>query len=81
METPSWAVGLDARGLYYEGLVDNANSLLDRHKICTVTSYDTRRSRKNQPHVSANKDSESENTNPNTQVQKNNAKLIPHHFK
>ena len=27
METPSWAVGLDARGLYYEGLVDNANRL------------------------------------------------------
>ena len=72
MQTPSWAVGLDARGLYYEGLVDNANSLLDRHKICTVTSYGTiyRRSRKNQPYVSANKDSESENTNPNTQVQK-----------
>lgn len=77
METPSWAYGLDARGLYYEGVVDDANTLLDKHKISTVTTYGIRRSRKNHqlPHKTTvptclNEDEvvNKENTTPNTQV-------------
>ena len=72
MGTPSWAVGLDVRGLYYEGIVDDANTLLDQHKISTVTTCGIRRSRKNHqlsPNVTATCLTVGrENTTPNTQV-------------
>ena len=75
MGTPSWAVGLDVRGLYYEGIVDDANTLLEKHKISTVTTYGIRRSRKNHqlsPNMTAtclvDETVGRENTTPNTQV-------------
>ena len=43
--TPNWTANLDARGLYYEGLVENIDTLLEMHKL-TVTTYGTRRSRR-----------------------------------
>ena len=73
METPSWETGLDAKGLYYEGIVDDATALLDKHKINTVTTYGIRRSRKNHqlPHSTSDTFNEAvnkENSSPNTQV-------------
>ena len=44
--TPNWTANLDARGLYYEGLVENIDTLLEMHKLSTVTTYGTRRSRR-----------------------------------
>ena len=34
--------------IYYEGLFEDVDSLLDQHKLATVTTFGTRRSRKNQ---------------------------------
>ena len=31
--TPNWTANLDARGLYYEGLVENIDTLLEMHKL------------------------------------------------
>ena len=44
--TANWTANLDARGLYYEGLVEDIDTLLEMHKLCTVTTYGTRRSRR-----------------------------------
>ena len=44
--TPNWTANLDARGLYYEGLVEDIGTLLEMHKLSTVTTYGTRRSRR-----------------------------------
>ena len=52
---PSWASNLDSKGVYYEGLVEDVEWLLDQHKLSTVTTYGTRRSRKN--HTTINSDS------------------------
>ena len=48
MDVPNWATdyNLRANGLYYEGFVDDLESLLDYHKVVTVTTYGTRKSRK-----------------------------------
>ena len=48
MDVPNWATdyNLRANGLYYEGFVDELESLLDYHKVVTVTTYGTRKSRK-----------------------------------
>lgn len=69
MEKPTWAVDLDVKGLYYEGIVDDSSSLLDRYKASTLTTYGTRRSRKTQPTTTSNKDQE--NVCPNKEVQCN----------
>lgn len=52
---PSWATNLDYKGVYYEGVVEDVEWLLDQHKLSTVTTYGTRRSRKN--HAIINSDS------------------------
>ncbi len=41
---PSWARGLKISGLYYEGIVDNVEAILEQHRKETVTSYGTRNS-------------------------------------
>ena len=48
MDVPNWATdnNLQANGLYYEGFVDDLESVLDCHKVVTVTTYGTRKSRK-----------------------------------
>ena len=48
MEVPNWATdnNLRANGLYYEGFVDDLESVLDYHKVVTVSTYGTRKSRK-----------------------------------
>ena len=44
--TANWTANLNALGLYYEGLVEDIDTLLEMHKLCTVTTYGTRRSRR-----------------------------------
>ena len=45
--TANWTANLDARGLYYEGLEEDIDTLLEMHTLCTVTTYNgTRRSRR-----------------------------------
>ena len=43
MEVPKWATdnNLRANGLYYEGFVDDLESILDYHKVVTVSTYGT----------------------------------------
>lgn len=45
---PNWATenNLQSNGLYYEGFVDDLESVLDYHKVLTVSTYGTRKSRK-----------------------------------
>ena len=45
---PSWASenNLQANGLYFEGFVDDLEAVLDYHKVLTVSTYGTRKSRK-----------------------------------
>lgn len=45
MEKPAWAEGLSPKGVYFEGFVDDADSLLEQYKAETVTTYGVRRSR------------------------------------
>ena len=45
MDKPAWAKDLEPRGTYYEGFVEDLDSLLTRFKAETVTTYGTRRSR------------------------------------
>lgn len=47
MEHPSWvASGLKRVGVYYEGVVENAKEVLERHNCLTITTYGTRTSSK-----------------------------------
>ena len=46
MERPEWADGLRAKGVYFEGMVSDADQRVERHNLETVTSYGTRTSRK-----------------------------------
>lgn len=47
MEHPSWvASGLKRVGVYYEGVVENAKEVLERHNRLTITTYGTRTSSK-----------------------------------
>ena len=46
MERPEWAEGLEAKGVYFEGMVSDADQRVERHNLETVTSYGTRTSRK-----------------------------------
>ena len=48
MDIPKWATdcNLGANGLYYEDFVDDLESLLDYHKVITVTMYGIQKSRK-----------------------------------
>ena len=41
---PTWAKGLKKTGLYYDGFVDDIESVLEQHRKETVTFYDTRSS-------------------------------------
>lgn len=45
---PRWSEGLQKRGTYYEGYVDDLDSVLESHRRDTVTSWGTRRSSKAQ---------------------------------
>ena len=49
MEKPKWAAehGLQLCGNYFEGFIDDCETVLSQHKIETVTSYGVRRSRQN----------------------------------
>ena len=41
---PPWAVGLQRKGNYYEGTVEDVDGILLLHKQLTVTTFGTRRS-------------------------------------
>ena len=69
--TPNWTTSLDARGLYYEGLVEDIDTLLEKHKLGTVTTYGTRRSRR--PAQSTTITSPDENTS--EQIQNKEEKI------
>ena len=43
----AWTNGLKQKGLYYEGIVVDLDSLLESHKRATVTTWGTRRSSSN----------------------------------
>ena len=45
MAKPAWAEGLSSKGVYFEGFVDDADSLLQQYKAETVTTYGVRRSK------------------------------------
>ena len=45
---PRWSEGLQKRGTYYEGYVDDLDSVLEAHRRDTITSWGTRRSSKAQ---------------------------------
>ena len=45
MEKPSWADLLEPKGVYYKGIVDDPNSLVEKLTADTVTTFGTRRSR------------------------------------
>ncbi len=47
MEHPSWSSGLERVGVYYQGVVDKLEDVLDGHRVQTVTCYVTRTSRNN----------------------------------
>lgn len=68
MQTPQWAEGLQQVGMYYEGYVDDLDSILDKHKIATLTTYGTRSSHKKRDIKKEKKDVDSaenkENANP-----------------
>ena len=70
MERPEWAEGLEAKGVYFEGMVSDADQRVERHNLETVTSYGTRTSRK-VPVV---------NTPPPTPQLKENVKLSIIHY-
>ena len=36
---PAWAEGLSAKGVYFEGFVDDADSVLQQYKGEAVTTY------------------------------------------
>ena len=42
MAKPAWAEGLSPKGVYFEGFVDDADSLLEQYKAETVTTYGVR---------------------------------------
>jgi len=58
MSTPSWAKNLIRKGNYYEGCVDDFDSLFEEYKQQTVTTWGTRRSTKHQLQVQDNKENE-----------------------
>ena len=62
-DRPSWATHLEAKGVYYEGVMEDVDRLLDQHKLATVTTYGTRRSRKNHVHTAACSESHKEKEN------------------
>ena len=41
---PTWAKGLKRSGLYFDGFVDDIESVLEQHRKDTVTVYGTRNS-------------------------------------
>ena len=45
-EKPQWVSdnNLQASGLYYEGFVDDFESVLSKHRMSTMTTYGTRKS-------------------------------------
>ena len=43
---PSWAKGLKKYGTYYEGVISDAESVLELHKKETVTTFGIRRTEK-----------------------------------
>ena len=42
MSFPSWAEGLTKKGTYYEGFVDEIETLLENYKRDTVTTWGVR---------------------------------------
>ena len=47
MSEPTWARDLKKVGLYYEGFVEDIDSLRQKHQAATVSTYGIRRSRSN----------------------------------
>ena len=43
---PSWAEGLVQKGTYFEGVVEDAQTIVTQHTNDTVTTFGTRTSRK-----------------------------------
>lgn len=58
---PSWAEGLERRSLYFEGFVDDVDSVLELHRRETVTYYGTRTSSTSKCVPDINCDSNKEN--------------------
>ena len=61
LPVPAWAVGLQHKGLYYEGVVDGLDELLELHKRDTVSTFGTRSSRLTHLPCTPNSDSNKEN--------------------
>ena len=47
MNVPSWARELKKVGFYYEGFVEDIDSVRQKHQAATVSTYGIRRSRTN----------------------------------
>ena len=45
MQKPSWAEPLELGGVYYEGIVDDPSTVVEKLTADTVTTFGTRRSR------------------------------------
>ena len=57
MSKPAWATDLHPVGLhYYAGVVNNAEELLESHKVATQSSFGTRSSTKKTVHPHQNKE-------------------------
>ena len=69
MDALNWATdyNLQANGQYHEGFVDDLESLLDHHKVGTVTTYGTRKSRKVVAIAGGNHTEGKENESPDKQ--------------
>jgi len=62
MEKSSWSSGLARIRQYYEGIVENVESILELHRKDTVTTYGTRTSFKSSK---SNNDKENDSFNSN----------------
>ena len=73
MQKPSWADLLEPKGVYYEGIVDDPNSLVEKLTADTVTTFGTRRSRQLQN--LQDKENQPEGKENQTEVKENQTKV------
>ena len=57
---PSWAKGLKRSGMYYEGIVENLDDVLEAHRRITMTTYGTRTSKKQGTFTEVSKENQNE---------------------
>ena len=57
--SPPWAKGLKRSGMYYEGIVEDLDEVLEAHRRITMTTYGTRTSKIKQiAFIESNKENE-----------------------